>query len=77
VDHERLADLLGDIDVRAEPVALQLRRGIVPVVVEPGLTDRSDLREGRQPRDLGLRGLPPGRRRGCGRRLVRVNRDRR
>ena len=50
VDHQRLACLLGDLDVRPEPVSLHLRRGVVPVVVQPGLTDRPDLRQRGQPR---------------------------
>jgi len=52
VDHQRLARPLGDLDVRAEPVPLQPWRRALPVVVQPGLADRTNLRQPREPRDL-------------------------
>ena len=43
VDHQRLGGLLGQRDVRAEPVLLDVVGRVVPVVVETGLADRPDL----------------------------------
>ncbi len=37
---ERLADLARDLDLRAECARLVLVRGVLAVVVEPGLADR-------------------------------------
>ena len=57
VDHQRLASLLGDVDVRPEPVPLDGRRCAVPVVVEPSLADSADLRQRGEPGDLGQHGV--------------------
>ena len=46
VDHQRLAGPLRDLDVLAEPPALDVGLGVVAVVVEPGLADRDDARPG-------------------------------
>jgi len=74
VDHQRLAGLLGYVNVRAEPVPLHLRGGVVPVVVEAGLADRAHLRQRGQLGDLGQYLVPVRGRGGDRGRLVGVDR---
>ncbi len=78
VDHQRLAGALGDLDVLPEPPALDVGRGMVAVVVQPGLPDSDHPRLPGQRLDLGqhlvrgkgrdrrhlVRGAGRGRRRG-------------
>ena len=54
VDHQRLADPLGQVDVPAEVHLLVDRLGAVPVVVEARLADGDHPRVGRQPLELGI-----------------------
>ena len=53
VDHQRLAEPLGEPDVPPEGALLAVGRGEVPVVVEPGLPHRDDARVRGEPLDLG------------------------
>ncbi len=74
VDHQRLPGPPGDLDVRAEPLALHGRVRPVAVVVEAGLADRHHPGRLRQRGELGQHLAPAGvHRRG----LVRVDRHRR
>ncbi len=52
VDHQGLASALGDLDVLAEPPTLDVRGGVIAVVVEPRLTDRDHPRQPGQRLDL-------------------------
>ena len=69
--------MLGDRDVRAEPVPLHHRARVLPVVVQPGLADRPHPFQHRQLRDLGQHLLTLRRGGRGGRGLVGMHRDRR
>ncbi len=70
VDDQRLARLLGEADVRAEPLLLHAALRPVAVIVEARLADRAHLRQTGQARDLLERAIFGA----AG--LVRVDRDR-
>ena len=53
VDHQRLAQALGEVDVPAERALLGVPGAVVPVVVETGLADGDHPRVGGEPLDLG------------------------
>ena len=53
MDHERLAELVRDLDVGAEGALLVGAGRVVAVVVEPGLADREAARVGGQLAQLG------------------------
>src|SRR5215472_10700813 len=75
MNHERLAYLLGNVDVRAEPLELYVMRCVIPVKIQPGLADGAYFRPRRQGGDLGQHGLALCGSRGCRASLVRVDCD--
>src|SRR5205085_2116330 len=53
VDHDRLAELGPELELRGEEAALILARGVVAIPVEPGLADRNCFRMPEQIAELG------------------------
>src|SRR5215469_2113837 len=75
MNHQRLAYLLGNVDVRAEPLELYVVRCVIPVKVQPGLANGAYFRPHRQGCDFGQHGLTLCGSRGCRASLVRVDCD--